>query len=82
MSFVAIVVLLGHWIDYFLMIKPGALINASHSQGHAEDHGGDAAHAVGHGAEHVSNFVAGFSMPGLLEIGTFIGFWDYLCMFH
>ena len=74
LSFVAIVVLLGHWIDYFLMIKPGALINASHSQGHAEDHGGDAAHAVGHGAEHVSNFVAGFSMPGLLEIGTFIGF--------
>jgi hypothetical protein len=74
LSFVAIVVLLGHWIDYFLMIKPGALINANHSNGHAEDHVGDASKAAGHGVEHVSNFVSGFSMPGLLEIGTFIGF--------
>jgi len=79
-SFVAIICLLGHWIDYFLMIKPGALINLQHSAGagHSDAHGTDAGHEVaagaGHAAEHASQFVAGFSMPGLLEVGTFIGF--------
>ncbi|MBK8348391.1 MAG: hypothetical protein IPL08_12475 [Saprospiraceae bacterium] len=81
-SFVAIIVLLGHWVDYFLMIKPGALINRNHAMGHGHDAApavGEAAHgaehgAVAHTAEHASDFVAGFSMPGLLEIGTFVGF--------
>lgn len=75
-SFVAIIVLLGHWIDYFLMIKPGALINRNHALGHGhEDHGTEAAgHTAEHAAGHASEFVAGFSMPGLLEVGTFIGF--------
>ena len=74
-SFVAIIVLLGHWVDYFLMIKPGALITASHAggvEGHAEEsHGAEAGH---HAAEHVSTFVDGFTIPGLLELGTFLGF--------
>jgi hypothetical protein len=77
LSFVAIVVLLGHWIDYFLMIKPGALINLQHAQHGAEATGstGNGGHeAAGHVAEHASTFVSGFSFPGLLEIGTFIGF--------
>ncbi len=76
-SFVAIVVLLGHWIDYFLMIKPGVLINISHAAAHGDagGHTSEGSHeATGHAAEHVSNFVAGYSMPGLLELGTFIGF--------
>jgi hypothetical protein len=75
-SFVAIIVLLGHWVDYFLMIKPGALINRNHALGHgAENHGSEnAGHGAEHAGEHVSDFVAGFSMPGLLELGTFIGF--------
>jgi hypothetical protein len=133
-SFVAAIVLIGHWVDYFLMIKPGALINANHSlhAGHGADaHGasshGEAAHGaadhaahvvtnVGHGADtvahraahggahdtmahaaeaagahtggghdvashavdahaaHVAPFVEGFTYPGLLEFGTFIGF--------
>ncbi|MFZ1751680.1 MAG: hypothetical protein WAU01_15885 [Saprospiraceae bacterium] len=83
-SFVAIICLLGHWIDYFLMIKPGALINVSHaagqgSEGHgAEVHTEAGGHAIeqvaAHGVEHASSFVAGFSFPGLLELGTFIGF--------
>lgn len=71
---VSIIVLMGHWIDFFLMIKPAALITANHAlhaqEGH--DHGADAHGA--HGAEHVSNFVEGFTLPGFLEIGTFIGF--------
>jgi hypothetical protein len=68
---VSIIVLLGHWVDFFLMIKPGALITANH----ALHHGDTAAHADhGHGGEHVSDFVSGFTMPGLLELGTFVGF--------
>lgn len=66
---VAIIVLLGHWIDFFLMIKPGALHTAHEVLGHGMHSAGE-----GHGAEHASSFVAGFTIPGLLEIGTFIGF--------
>ncbi len=75
-SFVAIIVLLGHWVDYFLMIKPGALLTASHAGGedHGDAHSGDAAGHGAHAAEHVSTFVDGFTLPGLLEIGTFLGF--------
>lgn len=75
-SFVAIIVILGHWVDYFLMIKPGALITKNHATAHVhDDHAADAtAHGAEHVVEHTSNFVAGFSMPGLLELGTFIGF--------
>lgn len=79
LSFVAIVVLLGHWLDYFLMIKPGTLITRNHAMGHgheapAPDAGHGAAEAAGHAVEHVSSVVGGFSYPGLLEVGTFIGF--------
>jgi len=76
-SFVAIIMVLGHWLDYFLMIKPGALITRNHALGHgheAEEGAAGYGEAGGHAVEHVSNFVAGFTMPGLLEIGTFIGF--------
>jgi len=74
-SFVAIIVLLGHWVDYFLMIKPGALITASHAGGGAgHDEGSHGAEAGHHAAEHASTFVEGFTVPGLLELGTFLGF--------
>lgn len=55
LAFVAIVVFIGHWWDYFLMIKPGVL------------------HTASHGHEH-SGFTAGFTLPGLIELGTMIGF--------
>ncbi len=58
MVLVAIVVILGHWVDFFLMIKPGALMEAQHLAGE---------HATG-------GFVSGFTIPGLLELGTFVGF--------
>lgn len=86
LTFVAIVAFFGHWLDFFLMIKPGVL-HTAHEVGAAHGdsgHGGhgheviDAAHGAGvhgHGAvEHVSNFVSGFTLPGLLEIGTMLGF--------
>lgn len=72
LAFVAGVILLGHWIDYFLMIKPGALHTAHELAGHAA-HAGDAAH----GGEHAAA-MAGFHYPGLLELGTMFGF---LCLF-
>ncbi len=67
----AIVVLFGHWWDFFMMIKPGVYHTAQEVLAHAASHGEEAAHAAGH---HASSFVAGFTLPGLLEIGTFIGF--------
>ena len=89
LGFVAGLVLVGHWIDFFLMIKPGVLHTAHEVAGHgsnadpshaadmhthgAHAHGG---HDLAHGVE--STFELGFTIPGFLEFGTFIGF---LCLF-
>ncbi len=63
--FVAIMIIFGHWLDFFLMIKPGAL-HTFHELGAGHgDHG-----AVAHAHEALT----GFHLPGFLEIGTFIGF--------
>jgi hypothetical protein len=49
LGFIAGAVFLGHWFDFFQMIKPGVLHTAhelsSHGHGHGDAHGG------GHGAE-------------------------------
>lgn len=64
LGFVALAVFIGHWMDFFLMLKPGIWKSASHGAHHdAADHG-----------EHVSSFVSGFTLPGFLEFGTLIGF--------
>ncbi len=105
MIFASIVVVFGHWLDFFLMIKPGVLHTAHEISGHhGAEHGAEGAHgatdaahhgaehaadAAHHGAEHVANaahdvahhaasaFEAGFTLPGLLEIGTFLGFFAF-----
>ena len=83
MAVICTIVLIGHWIDYFLMIKPGVLHTAhelmgGHEAHGAAQHGSEAvAQAVAHGAEaaeHTSGFLVGFTLPGFLEIGTFLGF--------
>jgi hypothetical protein len=61
--FVSVLVFLGHWMDFFQMIKPGALETAMHA---AADHGGDHGHHKGG--------TPGFTIPGLLELGTMLGF--------
>ncbi len=74
---VSLLTFFGHWWDFFYMIKPGVVINAG---GHADHGAGD--HSDGHevlGAaadhgEHASSFMAGYTLPGLLELGIFIGF--------
>ncbi|MEL6391026.1 MAG: hypothetical protein AAFQ02_12785 [Bacteroidota bacterium] len=100
---VSIAVLFGHWLDFFLMIKPGAA-HTAHELGAHHDHGTEAAHGADHGvhgggalaetaADHAhgaadamhagghhaaSTFEAGFTLPGLIELGTSIGFF---CLF-
>jgi hypothetical protein len=91
-GFAAVLVLFGHWWDFFQMIKPGAMKNfqehqehAAHAAagvtGHGTEHVAEAAHgaehtvAAGHEVvQHASTFIEGFTIPGLLEIGTFLGF--------
>lgn len=78
LMFTAIIVFFGHWFDFFYMIKPGALINAEE----ALAHGGEAGHeAAGHSAEHTASFVSGFTIPGLIELGVFIGFLGFFIYF-
>jgi hypothetical protein len=78
LSFIAIMVFLGHWLDFFLMIKPGALHTAHELGGHGghgeAGHGADMAHGAAAHAEHASSVVSGFTFPGLLELGTMLGF--------
>lgn len=63
MVFVAILVFIGHWIDFFLMLKPGILETAHH---YAMTDAGEV-----HAGE---GLVVGFTIPGFLEFGTMIGF--------
>ncbi len=96
LGFVAGLVLVGHWLDFFLMLKPGIVHTAHAAAGHGA-HGEGADHSHGahehaiegaghhgveeiasHGAAHASSFEMGFTIPGFLELGTFIGF---LCLF-
>lgn len=69
LAFTSILLLFGHWWDFFQMIKPGVRITALEHLHHAE------------GAEHAADiapmaveYASGFTIPGLLEIGTFLGF--------
>ncbi len=94
-GFISVIVFIGHWLDFFLMIKPGVL-HTTHELnghgGHGAEHGGHGHEAVGHAAEHgheavahagehVSHFTSGFTLPGFLEIGTFIGFLSLFIFF-
>ena len=75
LGFVAALTFFGHWWDFFYMVKPGALINAQHATG---------GHGDGH-AEHATEFLMGFHLPGLPEIGIFLGFtalFVYLAFHH
>lgn len=72
--FTAAIVFFGHWFDYFYMIKPGVLNTANHALGHGHEEGG-------HGAAHASSFVSGFTFPGVLELGIFLGFTAFFVYF-
>ena len=76
MAFVSILVFIGHWLDFFLMIKPGVKITRDEHE-HMAAHGKE---VVNGAAEHdihelvASSFEVGYTIPGLLELGTMIGF--------
>jgi len=78
LAFVSGLVLFGHWLDFFLMLKPGILhtAHAAHSSHDDLSHGTE--EVVSHATAHASTFEMGFTIPGFLELGTFIGF---LCLF-
>ncbi len=82
MAVMCSIILFGHWIDYFLMIKPGVQHTLHEVMGHAT-HGGLVpmlGEAMGMPVsmaaadDHGSGMVSGFTIPGLLEVGTFLGF--------
>lgn len=87
----SVLVFLGHWMDFFLMIKPGVLHTYHELGGHGE--GGHSLLGAGseqtarlvsdaaHGAETASSFVSGFTIPGLLDIGVFLGFLAFFLYF-
>ncbi|MCB0587267.1 MAG: hypothetical protein KDD06_18350, partial [Phaeodactylibacter sp.] len=57
------------WWDFFQMIKPGARLTAMEAIAHhAGEHGHEAVEAAG------LPFAMGFTIPGLLELGTMLGF--------
>ena len=55
---VSVILVFSHWLDYFLMLKPGIIHTAHELMGQTGHHGP----------------TPGFSLPGFLELGTFIGF--------
>jgi hypothetical protein len=63
LAFASIMVFLGHWLDFFLMIKPGVRHTAMEALGHHHESHGD-----------TLPFEMGFTMPGFLELGTMLGF--------
>ncbi|MBK7475487.1 MAG: hypothetical protein IPN74_09620 [Haliscomenobacter sp.] len=70
----AVITFLGHWLDFFLMVKPGARHTAMEA---LASHGG---HGEG-AASHALSVAAGFSYPGLLELGTMLGFLAFFLYF-
>jgi hypothetical protein len=55
--FMCIVILLGHWLDFYMMSKSGLYIELHHHLG-----------------AHDMNFMMGYNFPGLIEVGTMVGF--------
>ncbi len=67
--FTSILVFFGHWVDFFFMVKPGVLITAQEAL------------AKGGEVERFTSFVSGFTLPGLVDIGVFIGFTAFFVYF-
>src|SRR5699024_1532947 len=79
MVFASIILLFGHWLDFFLMIKPGVnqtyqLMTGdgfSSAPGASQEAMGTMVADASHNA---SSFINGFTFPGVLDIGVFLGF--------
>jgi len=72
LMFMSIVIFIGHWLDTFIMVVPGAMVTATH---HGAAHGAEAAShgaAAAHGAAAHHDLLIG--SIGWMEVGTTIGF--------
>lgn len=74
----AVLIIFGHWLDYYQMAVPGALESASHGA-HAggHDHAHGAAYAAaehGHHAAHAAAEVIPYSSGHVVEVGSQIAF--------
>lgn len=58
--FISCVLVFSHWLDFFLMLKPG-ILHTAHELAH-------------HAPTHQAGPTPGFTLPGFPELGTFIGF--------
>ena len=61
--FTSIIVLLGHFHDYFLMIRPGLYYNLEHH-----------AHESAEAYHHFESSIQGFVIPGVLDLGSMLAF--------
>lgn len=55
--FMCIMILVGHWLDFYMMSKAGVYYELNH-----------------HMEIHHPEFMMGFNFPGLIEVGTMVGF--------
>ena len=55
--FMCTLILVGHWLDFYMMAKTGVYYELNHHLG-----------------VHNPEFMMGFNFPGLIEVGTMIGF--------
>ena len=69
LMFMSIVIFVGHWLDFYIMVIPGSMVTATHA---LAAHGADAAHAA-HGAAAAHHELLIGSI-GWMEVGTTIGF--------
>ncbi|MBP6512310.1 MAG: quinol:cytochrome C oxidoreductase [Bacteroidia bacterium] len=69
LMFMSIVIFVGHWLDFYIMVVPGSMVTATHA---LAAHGADAAHAA-HGAAAAHHELLIGSI-GWMEVGTTIGF--------
>ena len=74
MTFTAVLLILGHWLDFFQMIKPGTWHTvAKHLPVVAQT----AEHVAEHGHEAAGAPTLGFFFPGVTELFIFIGFFSF-----
>ena len=66
LMFMSIVIFVGHWLDFYIMVIPGSMVTATHE---LAAHGATAAH--GAAAGHHELLIGSI---GWMEVGTTIGF--------
>jgi hypothetical protein len=78
LTFAACLLLFGHWMDFFQMIKPAIWESLEFGHAHvaaAAEGAHEGAKATHEAAEHTGyTYNMGFRFPGLVELGTFVGF--------